>query len=164
MDGKFRNENEQEILKRAKRGSKITRMRPRYPRFLLPLIIVVMVVAVVLVPIFTDLGPALSFNVLEAFASNDEINTEILTGSRLKEFSLEADIDIKEDETAINGVILTPNHDYTVNGNLDESFKAITESVKKRGCALSLSLSIAPLCGILLPLVLVFKRKSKKEE
>ena len=133
MDEKFRNENEQEILKKVKRGNKITRMRPRYPRFLLPLIIVILAAAVVFVPIFTDLGPALSFNVLEAFSSHDEINTEILTGSSLKEFSLEADIDIKEDETAINGVILTPDQDYAVNGSLDESLKAITESVKKSG-------------------------------
>ena len=128
MDEKFRNENEQQILKKVKRGNKITRMRPRYPRFLLPLIIVILAAAVVFVPIFTDLGPALSFNVLEAFSSHDEINTEILTGSSLKEFSLEADIDIKEDETAINGVILTPNQDYAVNGSLDESLKAINDS------------------------------------
>ena len=133
MDENFRNENEQEILKRAKRGNKIKRMRPRYPLILLPLIIV-LVVAIVLVPIFIDFGPNVSLNVLEVFASkDDEINTEILTDSSLKEFSTSAEIKIKEDETAINGIILTPNQDYDVNGTLDESFKSLTENIKKQG-------------------------------
>ena len=133
MDENFRNESEQEILKRAKRGNKIKRMRPVFPRLLLPLIIIVLVAAIVLVPIFTDLGPVLSLNVLEVFASNDDINTDILTDSSLKEFSLESDIEIKEDETAINGIILTPNKDYNLDGDLQKSFKELFGDIKQKG-------------------------------
>ena len=64
--------NEKEILKRAQRGNKITRMRPRFPRFLLPLIIGVLVVAIIAVPIFIDFGPELSFNIFEVFANKDD--------------------------------------------------------------------------------------------
>jgi len=134
LEQNFRNQNEKEILKRAQRGNKITRMRPRFPRFLLPLIIGVLVVAIIAVPIFIDFGPELSFNILEVFANkDDEIKAEVLTDSNLKEFSVDNEIKIKEDEFAINGIILTPDVDYEVNGTIESSFKTLIGDIKEKG-------------------------------
>ncbi len=134
MNGRFRNENEQEILQRAKKGNKITRMRPRYPRFLLPLLIVLLAAAVVFVPIFTDVGGELTASVIAAFASGDkDIKADSLQDSTFKEISYEAGIEIKEDENAINGVIISAETDYSLDGDLNSTLETLTGKIKKDG-------------------------------
>ncbi len=129
-----KNNLESEILKKAKKGEKVKRIRPRYPRFLLPLFIVLIAAAVVFVPMLTDIGPNIS-EVIEAFApqKSDLVDISTIKKSSLEEYAIEGQLEIIEDENAINGVILTPEADYAVDTNLETTYETIVLDLKENG-------------------------------
>ncbi len=107
--------------------------------------------------------------VSESDFKESEKTSEPETESEIEDSTVQSESNSKE-ENAESESISEERESISKTESEESGFKSESEklsdsqSVKKRGCALSLSLSITPLCGILLPLVLVFKRKSKKEE
>lgn len=107
--------------------------------------------------------------VSESDFKESENTSEPETESEIEDSTVQSESNSKE-ENAESESISEERESISKTESEESGFKSESEklsdsqSVKKRGCALSLSLSITPLCGILLPLVLVFKRKSKKEE
>ena len=132
---KNNNENqihEQEILKKAAPEDTIKRMRPRYPRFLIPVVIVAAVFILGAVGFFiSPWGTPVWNGIVAAFAPNgaDPTDNESLSGGADEDFkaTLLADTD------PVNGVMLTPGVDFVVDANLEQTMKNTVSSIAADG-------------------------------
>lgn len=127
MDNK---EQEQLILEKAKKGARFKRMRPRYPRFLAPILIIALCVLVALWQVST----ALPLNFFEAFFKNDDVlEIESLTAPSVEVMSYNTEIKIEEDETSVNGIMITPEKDFAIDGEIENTLTLLAKNVKEKG-------------------------------